>query len=298
MKQNSDMLQIYPESVLSHGFGIVGKRVMCDPDLKVTAKAIYAYICTYSNFSSGNGEYQQAWPGLKRICADLKINRDTYHKHLSQLIDLGYISVSQIRENGQFQHNVFTINITPQPKRKNSAAVNSAGKSPEPNFSAPVKSTPEKSVPKNRATNNTSINNTSDNITTTEQDQRNETREVVVALGELGAKNSVACQLIAEYGIEAVKQRLEQVKTKDDVRNAMGWIVDALRKDYSEVASIGVPENRKLQPSPASQTIDTAYTKTAPLAQESADYINQVQHDMVVSHKPQGIFAKIHREVM
>ena len=49
--QEQDQLQQYPDSVLERGFGVVGKIVMQDIRISVTAKAIYAYICTFGNVS-------------------------------------------------------------------------------------------------------------------------------------------------------------------------------------------------------------------------------------------------------
>jgi hypothetical protein len=50
------------------------------------AKAIYAYFCTYA----GNG--YRAYPKRDKIVRDLKINKDTYTKHLGTLITEDYIA--------------------------------------------------------------------------------------------------------------------------------------------------------------------------------------------------------------
>lgn len=96
----------------SKGYGIIPKLVMQDKSLHVTSKAIYAYFCSYA----GSGD--TCFPSRTRICADLGISIDTFGKYLKQLTDKGYIECSQIKENGKFSHNVYTLcgTISPCPK--------------------------------------------------------------------------------------------------------------------------------------------------------------------------------------
>lgn len=96
----------------SKGYGIIPKLVMQDTSLHVTSKAIYAYFCSYA----GSGD--TCFPSRTRICADLGISIDTFGKYLKQLTDKGYIECSQIKENGKFSYNVYTLcgTISPCPK--------------------------------------------------------------------------------------------------------------------------------------------------------------------------------------
>ena len=96
----------------SKGYGLIPKLVMQDTSLHVTSKAIYAYFCSYA----GSGD--TCFPSRTRICADLGISIDTFGKYLKQLTDKGYIECSQIKENGKFSHNVYTLcgTISPCPK--------------------------------------------------------------------------------------------------------------------------------------------------------------------------------------
>lgn len=96
----------------SKGYGLIPKLVMQDTSLHVTSKAIYAYFCSYA----GSGD--TCFPSRTRICADLGISIDTFGKYLKQLTDKGYIECSQIKENGKFSHNVYTLSstISPCPK--------------------------------------------------------------------------------------------------------------------------------------------------------------------------------------
>ena len=75
-----------PINIDSRGYGKIYKAVMRDPKFPLLAKAIYAYFCAYA----GNGN--QAFPKRDKIVRDLKINKDTYTKHLNSLVSNGYIA--------------------------------------------------------------------------------------------------------------------------------------------------------------------------------------------------------------
>lgn len=107
---NNDVLKGVP--INSRGFGTISKLVMQDRNLHITAKALYAYLNSYS----GSGDV--CFPSVKKICYDLNISRDTLNKYLNQLMDFGYIVKEQVREQGKFSHNTYVIcsQVTPKPK--------------------------------------------------------------------------------------------------------------------------------------------------------------------------------------
>lgn len=96
----------------SAGFGTISKLAMQDRRLHITAKAIYAYFNSYA------GAGDTCFPSRKKICYDLGISADTFGKYLKQLCEYGYIKTQQVKENGRFSHNVYTIcsTILPCPK--------------------------------------------------------------------------------------------------------------------------------------------------------------------------------------
>jgi len=96
-----DILQT--EGINERGYGTIAKSVMTDRQLSATAKAIYAYFCSYAG--AGN----QCFPSRNKICYDLNITPNTYTKHLKTLIKNGYISVKQQRENGRWARNIYTL---------------------------------------------------------------------------------------------------------------------------------------------------------------------------------------------
>lgn len=74
-----------PISIDSKGYGKIYKAVMRNPALPLLAKTIYAYICAYAGCGC------TAFPKRDKIVRDLQINKDTYTKHMSRLVEDGYI---------------------------------------------------------------------------------------------------------------------------------------------------------------------------------------------------------------
>ena len=125
MEENKDRLKGI--QINSKGFGTIAKFAMQDRNLDIAAKAVYAYF----NSFAGGGD--SCFPTRKKICYDLKISNDTLGKYLRQLTEAGYISIEQVKENGRFSHNVYTINGTILPCPKISDTENSDTEKPDTN---------------------------------------------------------------------------------------------------------------------------------------------------------------------
>lgn len=95
------------------GYGFVPKLVMQDRSISISAKAVYAYFCSFT----GSGDC--CFPTRKKICYDLGISNDSLSKYIKQLVDNGYLQVEQIKENGRFSHNVYKLPCTKLPCPKN-----------------------------------------------------------------------------------------------------------------------------------------------------------------------------------
>lgn len=87
----------------SKGYETIPKLLMQDRNICIGAKGLYSYFCSYT----GGGD--TCFPTRKKVCFDLCISIDTFGKYLKQLIQNGYIKCEQIKENGRFSHNVYTI---------------------------------------------------------------------------------------------------------------------------------------------------------------------------------------------
>lgn len=99
----SDLLRVI--GINSKGYGLFPKIVAQDKRLTIEAKAIYAYFVSYAG--SGN----TAFPSVGKIISDLGISKVRYYKHFNQLVKYGYISTEQIKTNGKFDHNIYTLNM-------------------------------------------------------------------------------------------------------------------------------------------------------------------------------------------
>ena len=96
----------------SAGYGTIPKLVMQDRNLHAMAKALYAYFCSYTG--AGN----TCFPSRSKICYDLDISIDTFTKYLRDLVSYGYVEVKQVKDNGKFSYNLYTLldTVIPCPK--------------------------------------------------------------------------------------------------------------------------------------------------------------------------------------
>lgn len=167
MSNNSeDELMI--EGVFAHGYGILAKIVIADRRLSHMARLIYAY------FASLSGAGMMSFPGVSKICYDLKINKNTYYTHLQYLKAYGYIMVKPRLKNGKFDSNLYILankpmiqkeildNLLRDPKKLRKGIINSTKKnSPFPKISETINSDTKEMETTSSETNNkdTIINN-------------------------------------------------------------------------------------------------------------------------------------------
>jgi len=102
----SDKLQ----GVMENGYGLIAKKVMKDKKLDIEAKAIYAYLASYT----GGGI--TAYPSVSLIISDLNISENRYYKYRKQLLKEGYISIKKNRKDGKRDNNIYVLN--PDPKKQ------------------------------------------------------------------------------------------------------------------------------------------------------------------------------------
>lgn len=80
-------------------YGIISKAVMTDPTISITAKAIYAYLCSLTN------NRDIAFPHRNTILRELGIETKTYYRHLRQLTAKGYLVI--LRDRGANRNNEY-----------------------------------------------------------------------------------------------------------------------------------------------------------------------------------------------
>lgn len=95
---------IFEGTILAPGYGYVSRMVMRDKTLSRDAKAIYAYISSFA------GNKMTAFPGWKTICTELGFkSKDTYYKYMNELKNRGFIKVTQKKEKGKFNSNIYRL---------------------------------------------------------------------------------------------------------------------------------------------------------------------------------------------
>jgi len=234
----SDKIKQFQGTIMEQGYGIVAKMVMKDTNLSVTAKAIYAYLATY-----GDGSF----PSRNLITHDLGITKDTYSKHLNQLLDIGYITIEQVKNSGgQFAHNVYYINqiLSPSPRHKIYDTVES---------SLPCHKKPDTVKPDtvNYDTNNTSSNNTNSNNTTTKKKtvaapvdkiEMNEHKSKLIAsMKSIGISEKTTLAIFKKYKNDLVRieNQYRLLKNKIDsgkeILDVNAYLVAAVKENYSDI---------------------------------------------------------------
>ena len=100
-------------SVYGLGWGMIPRMVMQDTSLPLKARALYGYIRAYAGMNGSTN------PNRERVMRELNITQNTYDKYKRNLIDTGYISISQTYQNGRFQSGCIRINKYPNMMQEN-----------------------------------------------------------------------------------------------------------------------------------------------------------------------------------
>lgn len=110
MTDTQDMIAVQEDGINAHGFGLIYRAAMQDPDISVTAKGIYAYLCSISG--SGGTSYTSR----ERMLEDMGLSKKAYYAHVSELYDQGYLARKQLHAGGKgrgFGRNIITIVAMP-----------------------------------------------------------------------------------------------------------------------------------------------------------------------------------------
>lgn len=106
----TDKIAQFRGTIYEDGYGLIAKKIMKDTNITLGAKALYSYICSYAGTSG------KAFPGRDLILHELGISKDTFSKYKNELVEHGYLAITQEKDNGKFKHNVYEITNSPCPK--------------------------------------------------------------------------------------------------------------------------------------------------------------------------------------
>lgn len=91
--------------VMSKGYGIMPKMVALDTNLSIEAKAIYAFLTSFSGV--GHGVY----PSIETIIHYLNISENRFLKYRKELIKNGYITIEKRYKEGKRTSNLYILNM-------------------------------------------------------------------------------------------------------------------------------------------------------------------------------------------
>lgn len=95
------------EGIKSAGYGMIPRMVMEDPRISAKAKALYAYLASYT----GGGK--SAFPEVKKTLYFLQISHSTYKTLLKELVNVNYVVVIQRRVSGRMGVNDYYLVTNP-----------------------------------------------------------------------------------------------------------------------------------------------------------------------------------------
>jgi DnaD/phage-associated family protein len=107
-------------NVADEGYGMIFKKPLKDKRLSIEAKAIYAFICSYT------GAGQTAFPGVQLMLDCLGVSKKRFYKYRKQLIDLGYITVTHRYDGQKNQNNLYTVNLSIDHTRFDSSQIDTS----------------------------------------------------------------------------------------------------------------------------------------------------------------------------
>lgn len=107
MNDNTEKNQFVTSELLSKGYGIIPKTVMTDKRLTVEAKAIYAYLASYS------GTGMVSYPSTDLMLDHLGMSVNRYLKHRKLLEEHGYLTIKRKKIDNLLSKNYYYLNNEP-----------------------------------------------------------------------------------------------------------------------------------------------------------------------------------------
>jgi DnaD/phage-associated family protein len=227
-----DQVVMFRGTVYESGYGLIARKVMRDKKLHPTAKAMYAYLCSFAGTNGDNTP--SAFPSVDLMKGELGIKtQDTFYKYQKQLVQSGYITIEKgKREKGKFQNNIYYIEPVPEPKTAEKKNEDDGNKESKPKKPQSKKSTTEKSTTKKSTTNTNNFNTNNFNTSVSKYVNSNPT-EVYQAYKEFFkastySKNEIQkiCEL---YDMNLVLLAIDRAITAEP-QNAVAFIKGILKK--------------------------------------------------------------------
>lgn len=105
------------KGIFKQGYGRICKYVMIYRSVSMPAKAVYGYLCTFTNPS---------YPSRELMCHDLRIAQNSLTKYLLELVQNDIISISKnLNSDNTYANNIYTISSDLEQRFKSLVTANS-----------------------------------------------------------------------------------------------------------------------------------------------------------------------------
>lgn len=216
--------------LMSKGYGIIPKVVTTDVNLTVEAKAIYAYLASYS----GTGMF--SYPSTNLMLEHLGMSMNRYLKHRKLLEERGYLTIKRKKKDNLLSKNYYYLNETP------SRCVQ--------NGDIEIKSLENKSLENEHPNSNSSKsnsfnNNRSDSSPSKKKEETNIYKTIITYLNEKADRNFSPTNKTTQSQINA---RMTEGRTVEDFKAVIDLKVEQWKHDdkmstYLRPSTLFSPKN-------------------------------------------------------
>jgi len=181
---------------------------------------------------------------VRRIAANLRLGKNTVHRHLARLREHGFVLHEEQRDDGSGRYETaryvldpsacverFTTTLPPHPEPSRPVARPPAAApptTPRPRSGDTARTVSPSTGHRERGPKNKKV------VVTQEEQQQRLPADAVDRLLELGVARAQAERLVANHPAEQVERALVAIDEadQDGIRNVAGWIVAAIRESW------------------------------------------------------------------
>lgn len=289
-----NVIVAFEGTVYEKGFGHIAKVVMTDKTISVTAKAIYAYLCSYCFGSIESGK--SSFPSVKTQCDDLCIKSEkTYYAHRKQLEDAGYIRIETTRTKKGYKKNIYHIASVAKKKEENPTSKKYQVVQPVKNTSKPTGKKYRVGQPvKNtgRIQQEKDLNTTITNTTHSDDDFEFVNFEWKKTFGQ-ALKKSDYKKLVKISSVTIILNTVKSIHnddSADDIAHPVNFVKACLKNGGYKVKTTVKKRKRELESAPFPRSVQAQLEGNIPIADTSDEHL---LHQQRVHEKLRNLNKKI-----
>ena len=243
---NQNKLPKYSFTIVSDYFldewaGVVG----------VGPTALYVHLLKYCY--KGKDE---AWPALRTLCKKMGIGRSTLIRYRQVLINHGLIKkiIKRKSSRGYFKNNIYQLTLKLE-SLKQKKEKDRGGPRTRPEIVPKWNQGGSNLIPgvvskwdhNNNKEKNYQENNNKKIVAANFKKSKEEERRQIIReqLADLDFKERFIEQLIKDFNLKKIEEKLELLMAKRNIQNPAGWLRTALKYDYKDVEKERCDEEEK-----------------------------------------------------